>query len=248
MLRVQAPPVGELERAAKAGVLISDRSALEAMRRVDTVFFDKTGTLTRGEPAVTAVDPAEGREEDRVLALAAAAEQDSEHPLARAILAAARKRSVRLPQAQDFTSSPAVGVSASVDGATVEVGGPRLLERHGLEELSQASAWRDEGAIILHVVVDGTMAGALRLADEVRPESREAVEALHAAGVQVAMITGDAEAVAQDVAGKLGIDRVFAGVRPEDKSAKVEQVQGEGRRIRGSRRSPPSRSPRTPTG
>ncbi|MGX6397220.1 heavy metal translocating P-type ATPase [Rothia kristinae] len=219
------------ERAAKAGVLISNRSALEAMRRVDTVFFDKTGTLTRGEPAVTAVAPAEGREEERVLGLAAAAEQDSEHPLARAILAAARKRSVRLPQAQDFTSSPAVGVSASVDGATVEVGGPRLLERHGLEELSQASAWRDEGAIILHVVVDGTVAGALRLADEVRPESREAVDALHAAGVQVAMITGDAEAVAQDVARKLGIDRVFAGVRTEDKSAKVEQVQGEGRRV-----------------
>ncbi|MCA1169851.1 heavy metal translocating P-type ATPase [Rothia kristinae] len=219
------------ERAAKAGVLISNRSALEAMRRVDTVFFDKTGTLTRGEPAVTAVDPAEGREEESVLGLAAAAEQDSEHPLARAILAAARKRSVRLPQAQDFTSSPAVGVSASVDGATVEVGGPRLLEQHDLEELPQASSWRDEGAIILHVVVDGTVAGALRLADEVRPESREAVEALHAAGVQVAMITGDAEAVAQDVAGKLGIDRVFAGVRPEDKSAKVEQVQGEGRRV-----------------
>ncbi|OIJ35848.1 copper-translocating P-type ATPase [Rothia kristinae] len=219
------------ERAAKAGVLISNRSALEAMRRVDTVFFDKTGTLTRGEPAVTAVDPAEGREEESVLGLAAAAEQDSEHPLARAILAAARKRSVRLPQAQDFTSSPAVGVSASVDGAMVEVGGPRLLEQHDLEELPQASSWRDEGAIILHVVVDGTVAGALRLADEVRPESREAVEALHAAGVQVAMITGDAEAVAQDVAGKLGIDRVFAGVRPEDKSAKVEQVQGEGRRV-----------------
>ncbi|QQC60241.1 heavy metal translocating P-type ATPase [Rothia kristinae] len=219
------------ERAAKAGVLISDRSALEAMRGVDTVFFDKTGTLTRGEPAVTAVQPAEGREEDRVLALAAAAEQDSEHPLARAILAAARERSVRLPPAQDFSSSPAVGVSAVVDGATVEVGGPRLLERHGLEELPRASSWRDEGAIILHVVVDGTVAGALRLADEVRPESREAVDALHAAGVQVAMITGDAEAVARDVAGKLGIDRVFAGVRPEDKSAKVEQVQGEGRRV-----------------
>ena len=219
------------ERAAKAGVLISNRSALEAMRRVDTVFFDKTGTLTRGEPAVTAVDPAEGREEERVLGLAAAAEQDSEHPLARAILAAARDRSVHIPQAEDFSSSPSVGVSAVVDGATVEVGGPRLLEQHDLEELPQASSWRDEGAIILHVVVDGTVAGALRLADEVRPESREAVEALHAAGVQVAMITGDAEAVAQDVAGKLGIDRVFAGVRPEDKSAKVEQVQGEGRRV-----------------
>ena len=219
------------ERAARAGVLIKDRLALESMRRVDSVLFDKTGTLTVGAPTVTAAEAVAGCSDNRLVALAAAAEADSEHPLATAIVAAARDRDLTVPAATDFSSSPAVGVRASVDGVIVEVGGPYLLEQHGAAELPIADRWREEGAIILHVLADGRVIGALRLADEIRPESRDAVSALHAEGVQVVMITGDAQAVAESVAHELGIDRVFAGVRPEDKAAKVSQLQDEGRRV-----------------
>ncbi|MCH6230154.1 cadmium-translocating P-type ATPase [Microbacterium sp. CFH 31415] len=219
------------ERAARSGVLIKDRLALESMRTVDSVLFDKTGTLTKGAPAVTAIEPADGHDADRVLALAAAAETDSEHPLARAIVTAARDRDLATPRATDFTSAPAVGVSALVDGHRVQVGGPHLLDETGSTELAVADAWRSEGAIILHVLVDGEVAGALRLADEIRPESRQAVRALQDRGVQVVMITGDAEAVAASVAAELGIDRYFAGVRPEDKASKVAQLQHEGRKV-----------------
>ena len=219
------------ERAARGGVLIKDRLALESMRTVDTVLFDKTGTLTKGEPTVTAIEPTGERDEEAVLALAAAAEADSEHPLARAITAAARIREMQVPKASDFSSSPAVGVKATVEGMVVEVGGPYLLEQHSAQELPVAEQWRDEGAIILHVLTDGAVIGALRLADEIRAESRDAVDALHAQGAQVVMITGDAQAVADTVAKDLGIDRVFAGVRPEDKAAKVAELQDEGRKV-----------------
>ena len=224
------------ERAARGGVLIKDRLALESMRTVDTVLFDKTGTLTKGEPTVadvatvgTALDP------DAVLALAAAAEADSEHPLARAIVRAAEARGLDVPRAADFASSPAVGVVATVGGHEVRVGGPRLLEEQlgeqGAGEVPQAEVWRADGAIILHVLRDGVVVGGLKLADEVRPESAAAVEALHRRGVQVVMITGDAEAVARSVADELGVDRYFAGVRPEDKSARVAGLQAEGRKV-----------------
>ena len=219
------------ERAARGGVLIKDRLALESMRTVDAVLFDKTGTLTKGEPTVTAIDPAGGRDKEDVLALAAAAEADSEHPLARAITGAAQARSVAVPQAIDFSSSPAVGVKATVGGEVIEVGGPYLLEQHSAGELPVADEWRREGAIILHVLADGEVIGALRLADEIRPESRDAVDALHSAGAEVVMITGDAQAVADTVAKDLGIDRVFAGVRPEHKAAKVKELQGEGHKV-----------------
>ena len=235
------------ERAARGGVLIKDRLALESMRTVDAVLFDKTGTLTKGTPAVTAVEVraadeagtthAAGtsarapRSKDRLLTLAAAAESDSEHPLAKAIVAAARDRDLEIPPATDFSSSPAVGVQATVDGQIVQVGGPYLLEEEDGQELVIADEWRAEGAIILHVLVDGVVAGALRLVDEVRTESRAAIEALHERGLEVVMITGDAEAVAASVSAELGIDRYFAGVRPEDKAARVRQLQDEGRAV-----------------
>jgi Cu2+-exporting ATPase len=168
---------------------------------------------------------------EEVLALAAAAEADSEHPLAKAIVRAARDKELRVPASRDFSSSPAVGVTATVDGAMIRVGGPHLLAEEDAHELPAAEGWRADGAIILHVLRDGHVIGALKLADEVRPESRDAVDALHALGVQVVMITGDAEAVAHTVAADLGIDRVFAGVRPEDKAAKVQELQHEGRRV-----------------
>lgn len=219
------------ERAARGGVLIKDRLALESMRTVDAVLFDKTGTLTKGEPTVTGIHPVGDHTEDDILALAAAAETDSEHPLATAIVGAARTRDLDVPGATDFSSSPAVGVKATVKDTVIEVGGPYLLDHHAQDELAIADQWRDEGAIILHVLADGQIIGALRLADEIRPESRDTVDALHAHGVQVVMITGDAQAVADTVAHELGIDRVFAGVRPEDKAAKVAELQAEGRKV-----------------
>ncbi|MGI5951425.1 MAG: heavy metal translocating P-type ATPase [Brooklawnia sp.] len=219
------------ERAARGGVLVTDRLALESMRQVDTVLFDKTGTLTRGEPIVTAVEPADGYRAGTVLGWAAAAEAYSEHPLARAIVAAADQQGLPIEPASGFSSAPAVGVTATVAGHQIRVGGPHLLAEAAQPEIGAAQTWRDEGAIILHVLRDGHMIGGLRLADQIRPESREAVEALHQLGIEVVMITGDAQAVADQVAGELGIDRIFAGVRPEDKAARVAQLQAEGRQV-----------------
>jgi Cu2+-exporting ATPase len=222
--------------AANNGILIKDRLALERSRTVDAFLFDKTGTLTKGEPAVTDAAAAPGHDLDEVLALAASAEHDSEHPLAKAIVAEAGRRSLALHAASGFEASAAVGVTARVSGREVDVGGPGLLAREGLDPLPESAAWAERGSTVLHVVVGDPstgsggpeVAGAIALADEIRPESREAVDALHAVGVQVVMITGDAEPVARTVAAELGIDRVFAGVRPEDKAAKVQELQREG--------------------
>ena len=217
------------ERAAKGGVLIKDRLALENMRKVNSVLFDKTGTLTKGEPTVSHVAVVQGAAESEVLAWAAAAEGDSEHPLARAIVRAAKHRELATLKASGFQASPAVGVSATVEGRDISVGGPAMLKSHGATAIAETESWKNDGAIILHVLADGKVVGAIGLADEVREESRQAVDSLHALGIQVVMITGDAEAVAQSVAAELGIDRVFAGVHPEDKAAKVAELQQEGR-------------------
>ena len=219
------------ERAARGGVLIKDRLALESMRQVDTMLFDKTGTLTKGDPVVTAIEATEELTANEVLALAASAESASEHPLAKAIVGAAEQRGLEPFPLTNFSSSPAVGVTATVQGQTIRVGGPYMLQELGQDELPIAHAWRHEGAIILHVARDGVVIGALKLADEIRSESYEAVAALHRLGVEVVMITGDAEAVAHQVADELKIDRVFAGVRPEDKAAKVVQLQDEGKTV-----------------
>ncbi|MGJ6979068.1 copper-translocating P-type ATPase [Aestuariimicrobium soli] len=219
------------ERAARGGVLIKDRLALESMREVDTVLFDKTGTLTKGEPTVADVQSTAGVTADQVLALAAAAEADSEHPLARAIVGAAKHKGLTLEPGSGFSSSPSVGVTATVAGHEIRVGGPRLLEETGQPEIDAADAWRAEGAIILHVLRDGAVIGGFKLADEIRPESREAVEALHELGIEVVMITGDAEAVAKEAGTQLGIDRVYAGVRPDEKSAKVAALQHGGKKV-----------------
>ncbi|SMG26016.1 heavy metal translocating P-type ATPase [Agreia pratensis] len=219
------------ERAAKAGVLVKDRLALESMRTVDTVLFDKTGTLTTGSPIVTHVHSTDSLDDDRLLALAASAEADSEHPVARAIVAAAHERRLVVPRATNFRASTAVGVEATVDGRVISVGGPRLLERANATALDATRGWSSDGAIVLHVLADGVQIGALALADAVRPESKQAVAELTARGIQVVMITGDAEAVAHSVAAELGIDRVYAGVRPEDKSLTVRELQQEGRKV-----------------
>ena len=219
------------ERAARGGVLVKDRGALERMRVVDTVLFDKTGTLTKGEPALTGVTGTGGYETEELLRLAAAAEAESEHPLARAIVAAAEHRGLQVPPAANFRAATAVGVRATVEGREVQVGGPALLAQHGADPLAATAPWSQSGATVLHVIIDGQLAGAVALADEVREESRQAIDALHQLGIRVVMITGDAEPVARAVAAELGIDQVFAQVRPEDKSEKVAQLQHEGRTV-----------------
>jgi Cu2+-exporting ATPase len=216
------------ERAARAGVLVTDRRALEAMRTVDAVLFDKTGTLTRGEPTLTEVAAVAGGVPEWVLSRAAAAEGESEHPLARAVVEAAGQRGLPVPPATDFAASTGVGVSARVDERIVRVGGPALLADLGLAPLPQSRRWQDSGATVLHVLAEDRVIGALALTDEVRPESREAVAALHRRGLRVVMITGDAVEVASSVAAELGIDQVLAGVRPEDKGAAVAALQQEG--------------------
>jgi len=219
--------------SARNGILVKDRLALERMRTVDAVLFDKTGTLTAARHRVTQVTALDGDEEG-LLALAGAVEADSEHPLARAIVAAAAARGP-LPRARDFRSLAGRGVEATVDGVRVAVGGPALLRERGLEvpaalEPAAAEA-RARGAALLHVVRDGLVAGSLRLEDEVRPESREAVDALHAEGIRVVMITGDARPVAEAVAADLGIDEVFAEVLPEDKDRAVSELQARGHTV-----------------
>ena len=171
------------ERAARGGVLVKDRLALESMRQVDAVLFDKTGTLTRGEPTVTGVEPTGDLDANQVLALAASAEADSEHPLARAIVAAAKDRGLALQQATGFSSSPAVGVTATVAGHEIRVGGPRLLEETGQHETESAEAWRGEGAIILHVLRDGQVPPPVDVVDEDRVRHGEGRSLRHVAGI-----------------------------------------------------------------
>jgi Cu2+-exporting ATPase len=210
---------------AQNGLLIKDRIALERARTVDTVIFDKTGTLTKGQPAVVEVSG-----DAEALLLAAAVEADSEHPLARAVVEAAGARSGTIPTASSFEALPGRGARARVEGHEVAVGGPRLLAEMSLAPLPMADEWDRAGRTVLHVIVDGRVAGAIALEDEIRPESRAAVDALHALGIRVAMITGDSQPVADSVAERLGIDDVAAQVLPADKAAAVRRFQ-EGRRI-----------------
>jgi len=220
--------------AAHAGILVKDRLALERMRTIDAVLFDKTGTLTTGRHAVTGI-VADAMIDDELLALAAAVESDSEHPLARAIVNAALERGVDVPRASGFRSIAGRGVEADVDGHRVAVGGPALLRERGRDEAqaiaSQTAEWRQRGAAVLHVERDDRIIGALALEDQVRPESRDAVDDLHALGIRVVMITGDARQVADAVAAQLGVDEVFAEVLPEDKDKAVADLQARGLKV-----------------
>jgi Cu2+-exporting ATPase len=212
---------------------VKDRLALERMRDVDIVLFDKTGTLTAAQHAVTGLIATHG-DEDQVLGLAGAIESDSEHPLARAIVRAAKEKG-DLPRATDFRSMTARGVEAAVDGRTLAVGGPKLLEERGADvpgDLEgEISEWKGRGAAVLFLLEEDKVLGAFALEDKVREESRQAVDNLHQIGVKVAMITGDAEQVAAAVASELGIDEYFAEVLPEDKDSKVAELQNRGQRV-----------------
>ena len=219
--------------SARNGILVKDRLALERMRGVDVVLFDKTGTLTAALHAVTGVVATQG-DDGNVLALAGAVESDSEHPLARAIVRAA-KEAGDVPGATDFRSMTARGVEAQVDGRKLAVGGPKLMEERGVEIPADLrddiAGWKKRGAAVLFLLEEDKVLGAFALEDRVREESRRAIDALHALGIKVAMITGDAQQVAAVVADELGIDEYFAEVLPEHKDSKVTELQERGHRV-----------------
>jgi Cu2+-exporting ATPase len=213
---------------ARNGLLVKNRIALERARELQVVIFDKTGTLTKGQPALVAVSAAD---EPELLRLAASVEADSEHPLARAIVAGAKARGIEPAGATDFESLAGRSARATVEGREVAVGGPRLLADLGLGSDPATEAWGRDGRTVLHVIADGRILGALAVEDEIRPESAEAVERLHAMGLKVAMITGDSQVVADSVARRLGIDEVAAQVLPADKAAAVKRFQAGGRKV-----------------
>ena len=221
--------------AANNGILVRDRLALEEARNLDVVIFDKTGTLTRGEFGVVGIKVADGWNEQDALALAAAIEGDSEHMVAKAIRQTAAERKLAPPAVSSFEALKGRGVRASVNGQTAYVGGPRLLEMLELRLAGPIAAFTQEagrkGQSAIYLVHDGQIAAAFALADVIRPESRQAVQRLHELGVQVAMLTGDSQAVAQAVADELGIDQVFAEVLPEHKDQKVAELQAQGKRV-----------------
>jgi Cu2+-exporting ATPase len=217
--------------AARHGILIKDRVALERSRLVDAFLFDKTGTLTKGQHTVVGVVGVDGVGEADVLRLAGAVEADSEHPLARAIVATARDRGHEATGTA-FRSITGRGVEATVEGSRYAVGGPALLRERDTGEpagLSEwAAPWKARGATVLYLVREHDVIGAVALEDEVRPEAREAVAQLQRRGRRVVMITGDARQVAEAVGAELGVDEVFAEVLPEDKEAKVAELQARG--------------------
>jgi Cu2+-exporting ATPase len=220
--------------AAQSGLLVRNRRGLEEARDLDVVVFDKTGTLTRGEFRVVAVT-ASGLDEDDALALAAAVERDSEHTIARGILGSAEERGLEIPRATGFLAIPGKGARARVGDRALLVGGPALLAAHGVELTPElAAAARDaesRGRTVVFLMEGKQALAALAIADAIRPESFEAVSRLHALGVEVAMLTGDSEVVAESVAKELGIDVVFAGVSPEEKVERVRDLKAFGGRI-----------------
>ncbi|MEZ4503045.1 MAG: heavy metal translocating P-type ATPase [Dehalococcoidia bacterium] len=221
------------EVSAKSGILVKDRLALERTRQLDVVLFDKTGTLTVGRPKVTGIWSLDG-DDGRTLRAAGSVESESEHPLARAIVERARAE-VTLAAASDFRADAGRGVHGLVEGVAIDVVGPRgLSERHlqaPAEAQEELQSWQQRGATVLYVLRDDALIGALALEDEVRVESRGAVDELHRLGVRVAMVTGDARSVAEAVAKDLDIDDVFAEVLPENKAEQVRKLQGEGLRV-----------------
>ncbi len=219
-------------RGARAGVLIRDAEALQRLEKVDTIVLDKTGTLTSGKPAVTRIVIAEGFGEDEVLALAAAVERASEHPLAQAIVDAALARGLVLAEVEGFDAPAGRGVSARVDTRDVVIGSTRFLDERGIATgalQAEADAIRGQGATAVLVAVAGRLAGVIGVADAVRASSAGVVTALRASGLRIVMLTGDNEATARAVAGPLGIDEVVADVLPDAKAATIERLKREGR-------------------
>jgi Cu2+-exporting ATPase len=221
-------------RAAEQGILVKSAEALELLHRVRVVVFDKTGTLTRGRPEVTDVIPRNGTAPAELLAVAAAAERGSEHPLAEAIVRRAGDAGIAAVAAGGFENLPGHGAIATVEGRRVAVGNLRLMQREGVE-LGSLGARRQElaagGRTVVVAAFDGRAAGLVAIADAARPTARAAVDALHELGVEVVMLTGDNRATAERIAAELGIDTVIAEVLPGDKAAKVAELQRAGRSV-----------------
>lgn len=220
---------------ARNGILVRNRLALEAAREIDVVIFDKTGTLTQGQFGVADMATADGWDADRALALAAALESDSEHLIAQAIRRLARDRKLTLPSIGNFSALKGRGVQASVNGETYYIGGPRLLEMLSLAPEGNIKAFTEaanqNAQTVVYLTTKDKIIAAFSIADVIRPESKRAVDELHKMGIEVAMLTGDSQAVAQAVARQLGIERVFAEVLPEHKDQKVMELQKLGKRV-----------------
>jgi P-type Cu2+ transporter len=220
---------------ARNGLLVRDRRGLEEARNLNTVIFDKTGTLTLGEFRVVEMAVADGESEDNALKIAAAVEAESEHPIARGIVKTAEDGKLEVAGADGFRALTGKGVAASVGGAEYHMGGPALLKQENaqvpdaLRTAAEAAASRGQAAIYL--MRDGKVMAVFAVADAIRKEAREAINALHERGLEVAMLTGDAHAVADAVAKELGIDTVFAQVLPEDKASKVKELQAQGKKV-----------------
>ncbi|PPU70452.1 copper-translocating P-type ATPase, partial [Xanthomonas hortorum pv. hederae] len=219
-------------RGATQGILFRDAAAIERLRDVDTLIVDKTGTLTEGRPVFDRAIPASGFGAGEVLRLAASLDQGSEHPLADAIVAAARERNLRLAGVADFESASGIGVRGTVEGHTLALGNTVMARKAGADPRAlagEAEALRGQGASVMYLAVDGALAGLLAVSDPVKASTPEALSALHASGLRIVMATGDGLTTANAVAERLGIDEVHGEVRPEDKLALVEKLQAEGR-------------------
>ncbi|KAF1005988.1 MAG: Silver exporting P-type ATPase [Luteibacter sp.] len=220
-------------RGAQAGVLFRDAAAIETLRDIDTLVFDKTGTLTQGKPSLVELRGF-GYEDSEVLAFAAAVERPSEHPLAAAIVTAAEARGVSIPAISGFQVSVGRGVSGRVDGHDVALGNARLMDDERVDigaGRALVEKWRAKGATAMFLAVDGRLAGVLSLADAIKASTAPALEALHAQGVRLVMLTGDSEATAKAVAASLPIDEVHAGASPEDKAQVVTELKAAGRKV-----------------
>jgi Cu+-exporting ATPase len=221
-------------RGAHAGILIRDAQALEQLESIDTLVIDKTGTLTEGRPKVVAVIPVAGADENELLRLAASAERGSEHPLARAILDAAKERKLTLSDVSDFASPSGKGATAMVDGKSIALGNAMLMRELNIvtEALDgTAERARQDGATAITVAIDGRAAGVIAIADPIKPSAQAALRALRKDGLRIVMLTGDNVTTANAVAKTLGIDQIEAGVLPERKSEVVQRLRGEGRRV-----------------
>jgi Cu+-exporting ATPase len=221
-------------KGAEHGVLIKSAEALELLHKVGTVVLDKTGTLTAGKPVVTDVIAVNGAEEETVLALAAAAEQGSEHPLGEAIVNRAKELGLALPPVSDFQAVPGHGIEARVEGRRLLLGNARLLTERGVGLAGlegEASRFTAEGKTVVYIALDGTAVGLIAVADVLKPEARDAVAALKAIGIQVVMLTGDSRRTGEAIARQVGIDRVLAEVLPEDKADEIKRLQSEGRLV-----------------
>ena len=219
-------------RGAENGILIKSGESLETVHRVKTIIFDKTGTLTQGKPEVTDVAASDGFKEEQVLSWAASVEKGSEHPLGEAIVHAAKEKGMQLSAVEAFEAIPGQGVKARIDGQQLLLGNLRLMEENGVQVdglRDRAERLAGEGKTPMIVALDGRAAGVVAVADTLKPNTREAVEALHRMGLEVIMITGDNERTAKAVASQVGIDRVLAEVLPWEKSQQVKKLQEEGK-------------------